>query len=34
MTYDMINNIKMKGNIQYFSDTIYYCIPTQYKSLK
>lgn len=28
MNKDMINNIKMDGNIQYFSDTTYYCIPT------
>ena len=32
MTEDMKSNIK-KGNIQYFSDTTYFCIPPQCKSL-
>ena len=27
MTDDMINNINLDGNIQYFLDTTYYCIP-------
>ena len=30
----MKNNIKEKGNIQYFSDCTYFCIPPQCKSLK
>ena len=34
MTDDMINNIKLEGNIQYFYDTTYYCISPQCKSLK
>ena len=34
MTEDMIKNINLVGNIQYFSDTTYYCIPPQCKSLK
>ena len=34
MTNDMIQNIKEPENIQYFSDTTYYCIPPQCKSLK
>ena len=29
MTSDMIQNIKEPENIQYFSDTTYYCIPPQ-----
>ena len=34
MTNEMIKNIKDDSNIQYFSDTTYYCIPPQCKSLK
>ena len=34
MTDDMIKNIKEEGNVQFFSDTTYYCIPPQCKSLK
>ena len=34
MTKDMIKNIKLEGNTQYFSDTTYYCIQSQCKTLK
>ena len=34
MTEDMVQNIKEEENIQFFSDTTYYCIPPQCKSLK
>ena len=34
MTENMIKNIKLEGNTQYISDTTYYCIQPQYKTLK
>ena len=34
MIENMIKNIKLEGNTQYFSDTTYYCIQSQCKTLK
>ena len=34
MTDDMKSSIKNNGNIQYFSDTIYFCIPLNVNLLK